>query len=648
MTVCSGINRAALKVGIALFVLLGGSSRAAAQEVIDIYPANDHGKEITLPFAMSRDAYPKAKTHKWKVSPPELSYIADKDGLRLIKGGDTITVAVPEKDGILYGTIVSRNEFGIDKGVFPSPDAQKVAFYRKDESAVTEFPLLDITTRTGSLRSIRYPMNGMTSEIISLGVYDIASGSTVYMDVTDFSSERYLAGVSWSPDSRRIYIQVLDRPQHTMHLNVYDAASGKFLRTLITEHDDRWVEPSDQIHFIEGRNDLFLYTSYWKSAFRSLYLVDTLGAVRLLPSASADVKYVANNGRSVFYTSSGNSALAEKHLFRIDLKIPAKDAHRKTKFSKPVQLTSGAGWHEISMSPEMDAFADYYTAFKLPREVRVKGTYDGRDSLVYTATDPLKDYVHGEVEFGTVPSADGRYRNYYRLLRPAGFDPAKKYPVVVYVYGGPHSQMVSDSWLGKIRMWEMYMSSHGYIVYVQDNRGTSERGEAYEKAINRRCGAVEMEDQMVGVKMLSSLPYVDSERIGVHGWSYGGYMTISLMTTYPEVFKVGVAGGPVIDWKWYEVMYGERYMDTPETNPEGFSATSLINKASNLKGKLLICQGMVDNTVVPQHCLNFVQTCIDLGTQLDFFPYPVAEHNVFGPNRVHLMQKVTDYFDDHL
>lgn len=174
------------------------------------------------------------------------------------------------------------------------------------------------------------------------------------------------------------------------------------------------------------------------------------------------------------------------------------------------------------------------------------------------------------------------------------------------------------------------------------------RGAAFEKAINRRCGQEEMKDQMVGINWLRSLPYVDASRIGVHGWSYGGFMTISLMTNYPEVFKVGVAGGPVIDWKWYEIMYGERYMDTMETNPEGFKLTSLLNKAENLKGKLLICQGAVDDTVVWEHSLSFTQACIDAGVQLDYFPYPVAQHNVFGRNRIHLMDKVTQYFEDYL
>ena len=644
---------------------------AGAQNIIDNYPEHGGSREIDLPFAMSRKAYPENRYYSWmpdggltwhdgkawqkpkyfspgKEVTPEWTLVDEPGGsLRIAKGGDTLTVAVSEKPGIVYGRIVSRNEFGIDRGLFPAPDGKRVAFYRKDESAVTEFPLLDISSRTGSLRSIRYPMNGMTSEQVTLGIYDTVSGETIWLEVDDFTPERYLTGITWSPDSRRIYIQVLDRPQHNMHLNVYDAATGKYIRTLIAEKDDRWVEPLDPLYFLEGRNDLFIYRSYWRSTHRSLYLVDTLGNYRLLPSASADVEYVANNGKSVFYTSMDASG-AERHLLRMDLSLPKRDVLKKARFSKPVQLTSGRGWHDVSLSPDKTLFIDRRSSFSEPGETSLRSTDGKRDSLLFTSSDPLEGYRCGSVEFGTVKSADGRFDNFYRLLRPAGFDPSKKYPVIVYVYGGPHSQMVRDSWLGQIRMWEMYMASRGYIVYVQDNRGTSNRGEVFEKAINRRCGVVEMEDQMEGIKMLSSLPYVDTGRIGVHGWSYGGFMTISLMTTYPDVFKVGAAGGPVIDWKWYEIMYGERYMDNPETNPEGFASTSLIEKADRLQGKLLICQGMQDNTVVPQNCMSFVQKCIDLGKQLDFFPYPVAEHNVFGPNRVHLMQKISDYFDDNL
>ncbi|MBQ6254865.1 MAG: DPP IV N-terminal domain-containing protein [Bacteroidales bacterium] len=567
--------------------------------------------------------------------------------LYINNNGTEIAVAVNENDQITYGQAVSRNEFGINGGIFWSPSGDKLAFYRKDESRVTDFPLLDISTRTGTLKSIKYPMNGMESEEVSLGVYDLASGKTVWCDVTDFGYDRYLTNISWSPDDRYLFIQVLDRSQKHVRLNMYRSCDGSFVRTLLEDEDPRYVEPSDPLHFIKDTY-VFLYRTEVRDGYRNLYLCDTLGTVRRLTEVDADVQYLDNDGTNIYYTSAEVSPV-ENHLFKIQVtglkprKGPANIA--KAKIGKSVRLTAEEGWHSVSLSPGYKYFIDRYSSFNVPSVTCVKSLDGKMTRELGRAENPLKAFKTGKIMLGTVKSADGQYDNWYRLYLPAGFDPSKKYPVLLYVYGGPHSQLVNDSWLGSVRMWELLMAQKGYVVYVQDNRGTPNRGAEYEKVIHRHCGQAEMADQMVGINMLKSLPFVDSERIGVHGWSYGGFMTISLMTSYPETFKVGVAGGPVIDWKWYEIMYGERYMDTPETNPEGFKETSLIENAANLKGKLLICQGAVDNTVVWEHSLSFVQKCIENGTQMDYFPYPLSEHNVAGRWRIHLMDKVTDYFD---
>ena len=566
------------------------------------------------------------------------AYTVGKD--LYIFGQSPVLVAKSKNPDITYGQSVSRNEFGIDGGIFWSPDGSKLAFYRKDESMVSDFPLLDITTRTGSLKSIKYPMNGMGSENVRLGIYDVKTGKTVWCDVNEYGIDQYLTNISWSPDSRNVLIQVLDRTQKHLKLNMYRAYDGTFARTILTEDDTRYVEPLDPVWFLKGTYS-FIYRTDNRDGFRNLYLCDTLGTVRRLTAVDADVEYIANDGRFVYYTSAEVSPV-ENHLFRIEINT------KKGKLGKPVRLTVEEGWHTISLNDECTRYIDNYSSFNVPRVTNLM-TSDGKliRNLV-TAKDPLRSYKTGEILFGTVKSADGKYDNWYRLFLPTDFDPAKKYPVVLYVYGGPHSQMVQNAWLGQIRMWEMLMAQKGYIVYVQDNRGTQNRGAEYEKAIHRHCGQAEMADQMVGVNMLKSLPFVDSERIGVHGWSYGGFMTISLMTNYPETFKAGVAGGPVIDWKWYEVMYGERYMETEASNPDGFAHTSLIGKAGDLKGKLLICQGAIDSTVVWEHSLSFVQKCIEKNVQLDYFPYPCSEHNVFGKWRIHLMDKVTNYFDDYL
>ena len=536
---------------------------------------------------------------------------------------------------IVCGQSVSRNEFGISGGLFPSPDNSLLAFYQKDESKVTTFPLLDITSRTGSLVEIKYPMNGMASEHVKLGVYDVATKEVIYLNATDFDEERYLTNVSWSLDSKVIYVQVLNRAQKEMHLNAYCAKSGAFIKTILTEKNNRWIEPQNPIHFVD--NDRFIYTTDNRDGYKNLYL-HTLskGTTKRLTVVDADVDYVAHDKERVYYYSAEVSPV-EQHLFSVSLRN-----------GKVRQLTRGEGWHNCTISPDGKHFSDNYSSLNVPRVVAV-GSTDGKFYReVFRAEDPSKGYNYSTIELGSVKSADGKYDNHYRLIKPLDFDENKKYPVILYVYGGPHSQLVRNSFQAQLRRWEMYMAQRGYVVFVMDNRGTLYQGAEYEKSIHRQCGKCEMEDQMAGLQWLLSHKWADKERVGVHGWSYGGFMTISLMTHYPDIFKVGVAGGPVIDWKWYEVMYGERYMETEKTNPEGFAATSLIPQAKNLKGKLLICQGAIDDVVVWQHSLSFVDACVVAGVPVDYFPYPRSRHNVRGKWRVHLMQKVTDYFEDYL
>lgn len=544
-----------------------------------------------------------------------------------------------DKDlNIVNGQTVSRNEFGINGGIFWSPDGKQLAFYRKDESQVGTFPLLDINTRMGSLVEIKYPMAGMKSEQISLGIYNIASGKTVFLDVNDFGREQYLTNIAWGPASDYVYVQVLDRAQKHMRLNQYDAKTGKFIRTLLEEKNEKYIEPLTPIVFLKNDPSKFIYRTNNRDGYFNLYLVDANSGkvLKRLTNVDADVEMVGQDGKYIYYTSAEVSPV-DNHLFKMDVKS-----------GKAVRLTKAEGWHKVMMSEDMKYFVDNYSSLNVPRVINLVQNDGKIVKELLKAENPTKDYNFGEITLGTVKTADGKFNNYYRLIKPVNFDSSKKYPVIVYVYGGPHSQMVKNSWQAEMRRWEMYMAQHGYVVFVMDNRGTSNQGAEFEKAIHGQCGQAEMADQMEGIKFLTSLPYVDTERIGVHGWSYGGFMTISLMTNHPEVFKVAVAGGPVIDWKWYEIMYGERYMDSPHTNAAGYEKVSLLNKAKDLKGKLLICQGAIDNTVVWEHSLSFIRECIKNNVQVDYFPYPCAEHNVMGKDRIHLMQKVTDYFEDYL
>ena len=553
--------------------------------------------------------------------------------------GTLYTLPESPGPGISYGGVVSRSEFGYRGGVFPSPDGSRIAVYRKDERAVGIFPMFDISLGDGSTVPMRYPMAGTASERLSLVVCDTLGNELCTLGVTDFDEERYLTGITWSPDGRYIFVQVLSRSQHDMNLNMYRSNDGSFVRTILSEHNDAWVEPQDPLYFIKGSYE-FLYRTDNRDGYKNLYLCDTLGNVRRLTECDADVSYIADDGRYVYYTSAEVSPV-ENHLFRIKL--------RRSGHSRPERLTWEKGWHEIDMSPDCTKFIDRYSSFNVPGVTVVKDCEGNVVNHILTALDPLDEYAQCRAELGTVRSADGKYDNYYRLFYPLGYDPSKEYPLIVYVYGGPHSQMVTDSYLGNIRMWEMLMAQKGYFVYVQDNRGTQNRGAAFEKAINRQCGVAEAADQMAGINaLLDRIPAIDRERIGVHGWSYGGFMTLTLACDNPGFFKVAVAGGPVIDWKWYEVMYGERYMDRPQDNPEGYALTSLVGKADNLTGRVLICQGVLDDTVVWEHSLSFLQACIREEKRIDYFPYPLEAHNMMGRARVHLYDKITDYFETYL
>ena len=587
-------------------------------------------QKFTFPKGAVNETYSKASNRYAYTIGNNLYYMDER--------GNSYTVTADEDKNIVNGQVVSRNEFGITGGIFWSPDGKKLGFYRKDESQVTNFPLLDINTRTGELKEIKYPMAGMKSELVTLGVYDIASAKTTFLDVNDFGREQYLTGITWAPESDMVYIQVLNRGQNHMRLNKYDASTGKFIATLFEEKSNTYVEPQSGLVFLANNPKQFIYSTNNRDGFMNLYLHDVNGKlIRRLTDVDADVEFVAADaaGKYVYYLSSEISPV-EKQLFRVEVKSGKKS-----------RLTTEEGWHNITMSGDRAYFIDNYSSIKVPRNVDLTTNAGKVVRRLQEVENPNKDYNFGEITLGTIKADDGSDL-YYRLIKPMDFDPNKKYPVIHYVYGGPHTQLVTNTWNASLRMWEMYMAQHGYVVFVIDNHGTPNRGKAFEDIIHRQCGQAEMKDQVKGIEWLKSFPWVDANRIGVHGWSYGGFMTISLITNYPDIYKVAVAGGPVIDWKWYEVMYGERYMDTPQENPEGYAKTSLIAKAKDLKGKLLICRGAVDPVVVWEQSLSFIRECIKNNVQVDYFPYPCAEHNVMGRDRIHLMQKVTNYFEDYL
>ena len=568
------------------------------------------------------------------------------------------------KDGsreIVYGQSVHRDEFGIHKGTFFSNDGTKLAFYRMDQSMVVDYPQVTIPeidyfnhpeTQTCSAIAApdKYPMTGETSHEVTVGVFDSATGKTVYLKAGD-PKDRYFTNISWSPDDKTIYMFELNRDQNDCRLVSYDATTGEKTGELYRETDEKYVEPQHPIVFLPWDNSQFIMQSQ-KDGYNHLYLC-TLGkhGSRMAHNTeSLEIKQLTqgkwvvldvlgfNTKRKSIIIASNEISPIQRNLFAVDVKTGKRTRVDET----------GDGWHNGMLSESGAFIFDKYSSPNVPNNIAIVNTENGKKFSYFRAEDPWKGYNVPEYSCGTVKAADGETDLYWRMVKPTNFDPKKKYPTIVYVYGGPHAHNVDARWHYSSRSWETYMAQNGYLLFILDNRGSENRGKAFEQATFRQLGQEEMKDQMKGVEYLKSLPYVDADRIGVHGWSFGGFMTISLMTNYPDVFKVGVAGGPVIDWHWYEVMYGERYMDTPQTNPEGYKKTSLLYKAKDLKGKLQIITGDNDATVVPQHCLTFIKACIAAGTQPDFFVYPGEPHNMRGHQSTHLHERISQYFFDYL
>ena len=593
-----------------------------------------------------QDSISGQEAYDWNPISRATAYVDDHQLFVVDGQGKKHQLSTDGSREIVYGQSVHRNEFGIEKGTFWSPDGQRLAFYRMDQSMVTDYPQVDIDTRIASYEPDKYPTAGETSHQVTVGVYDITTNKTIFLNTPIIQNNQnnqdtpvYFTNIAWSPDSKTIYMFELNRDQNDCRLVSYDAITGEKKAERYRETSEKYVEPMHPIQFLPWDDNLFILQSQ-RDGYNHLYLYNIKGElVKQLTSGTFVVQEVLGfNKKDKSIIISSNEANSIQHnTYAVDIKT-----------GKRTLLDNGKGSHHGVLSESGLYFYDKYSEPDVPRNIDVVEVKTAKAQRLLTAEDPWKGYQQPIFECGTIKAADGKTDLYYRMVKPHDFDATKKYPTVIYVYGGPHAHNVEAAWHWYSRSWETYMAQKGYIVFILDNRGSENRGRDFEQVTFRQLGQIEMQDQMKGVDYLRSLPYIDMDRLGVHGWSFGGFMTISLMTNYPDVFKVGVAGGPVIDWKWYEVMYGERYMDTPQTNPEGYEKTSLIAKAKNLKGKLQIITGYNDDTVIPQHCLSFLKACIEAGTQPDFFVYPGEPHNMRGHASVHLHERITQYFEDYL
>ncbi len=548
-------------------------------------------------------------------------------------GQETKQINPDSEPGILYGSTVHRNEFGIEGGMFWSPNGLNLCFYRKDESMVTNYPLVDVKPRTAEVVNTRYPMAGETSEQVTIGIYNVLTNKTLYLK-TESPVDRYFTNISWSPDNKTICIAEINRDQNHAWINLYDATTGNKIKTLFEEQNDKWIEPCEPAKWTDDSH--FVWLSY-RNGFRHIYLYDTnTSKSKQLTKGNWCVTKILgyNSSKKLLLIQTNQDGYLYRDVCTLSLKGSLK------------QISDPNSFCTASYADDNNLIAINTSRPDMAKRWAISDL-NGKSSEIQTITDPYVEAGFKMPQISLVPlkSADGNHDLSGRLILPPDFDASKSYPVLIYVYGGPHSQMVDGSWLYGADLWMLYFAQEGYIIFSMDNRGTEMRGSEFEQAIHRQLGKCETEDQMQGVEFLKSLPYVDKNRIGVYGWSFGGFMTLTMLTSHPDDFNVGVAGGPVCDWKYYEVMYGERYMDTPQQNPDGYYNSNISNKIENLKAKLLVIQGAMDSTVVWQNCLQLTNAAIEKGIFFDSAIYPNHPHNVRGKDRVHLVGRIKQYFD---
>lgn len=556
-----------------------------------------------------------------------------------IHTGEQVVQVTDHEEGIVAGDAIARSEFGISGGLFWAPDGRALAFYEKDERHVTEYPLIDYTETPAKYTPIRYPMAGDHSEYASLGVYNLKTRSTIYLNVNNGVKDDsyYITNVAWTPDNEKIMAAIVTRDQRTMQLIEFDAKSGQQLRLLVTETDDRYVEPEHPPIFIPDGSGRFLWFSE-RDGFNNLYLYGGDGKFAGRTMANFPITEFLGFGPKNRYAvvAAHGETPTERHIYRVN--FPDMKMER---------VTRSPGTHRAKLSHDGTKFIDEWSSLTTPLQTAIVQVGGKIERLLLVSDNPLEGRTIGQTELGSLKADDGTDLH-YRLITPPGMDKRRRHPVLVYVYNGPHVQLVTNSWMAGAPLWMHSLAAEGFVVFTIDGRGSNNRGKDFEQVIHRQLGQTEMADQMKGVEFLKSLPYVDDSRMAIHGWSYGGFMTTSMMLHHPEVFKVGIAGGPVIDWRLYEVMYTERYMDTPQDNSEGFSSARLTDVIGQLRGDLLMIHGADDDVVVLQHNMNFIKAAVDEGVLIDFFVYPGHAHNVRGKDRVHLMKKIFDYLFERI
>lgn len=538
---------------------------------------------------------------------------------------------------VVCGQAVHRNEYGITKGTFWSPEGNKLAYYRMDQSMVTDYPIVEMGEKPAKVRNIKYPMAGQASHEVKIGIFDLKTNTKRMLEISG-PADQYLSGITWTPDEKYLTVTILNRATNHLKLNVYDA-SGIFVKTLLEEKSDKYLDPQEGPFFVNPALD-FVWQSE-RNGFNHLYLYDFTGKLK---------KQLSDGNEEV----TRILGLDEKKQRLVFVQTGALGMDRMVKSAplgsgKVKNLSATRGMHNPFFCDGNKQILDVWSNLSSPKNLDMIDLHTGQSTSLknWPGKAPILDYEIGTIDTLSIQGPSGEMLH-ARLIKPSNFEPKKKYPVVVYLYGGPHAQMVTNSWLAGASTYMLAWAEEGFLVFTLDNRGSEDRGTKFEQAHHRQLGTPEMEDQLAGVNYLKSLPYVDGTRLGIHGWSYGGFMTSTMMCRAPGIFKVGIAGAPVIDWSLYEIMYGERYMDTPAENPAGFETSNVANHASKLKGKFMLIHGTSDDVVVWQHTQTFLKKAIEAGVPVDYFIYPGHAHGIGGKDRLHLMDKMTQYFKDNL
>ncbi|MEO8061526.1 MAG: S9 family peptidase [Pseudomonadota bacterium] len=579
-----------------------------------------------------------------------VSFVRDQN-LYIIDLANGIERAVTREGGglVSFGMaeFIAQEEMDRDTGYWWSPDERHIALARVDETPVAEVERFEIQATGARIVHQRYPATGAANARVDLLVADLAADSRLQLDLGP-QAGIYLPRVDWFPDSRGLAVQRQSRDQKTLELLRFDALTGRG-RVLLTERSDTWVPLHHELTFLQ-RAPQFIWASS-RDGFQHLYLYGNDGTlIRQLTSGEymvvgespdAAIRAVDERARRVYFVANLPSPV-ERQMFSVSLDAQAA----------PARVTAGAGWHSIDMSQDASVFVDTFSNLDQPRRVTLRRASGAPLSVMLPnkldAAHPYAQYLdeHVKAEFGTLAAADGQLMQ-YKLLKPRNLVPGKHYPVLVDVYGGPGVQSVKNSWGA---LFHQYLVQHGYVVFALDNRGTGLRGTRFETALGGRLGGIEVADQVRGVEYLRGLPYVDAKRIGIFGWSYGGYLTLMCLMQTPDAFAAGVAGAPVTDWALYDTHYAERYLSTPQANAAGYAASNVLTYADRLKRPLLLVHGMADDNVLFAHTTALMKKLQDLQKPFDLMTYPGGKHGLTRQSAtgLHATAQIVRFFDREL